>query len=313
MARAVGDPMFEGRNPTTGELLGRPHGRNAVPAFDVVPRPTKSVSILYGLGDAVTARAVFPPITRGWRRRSPTWTDTGGPPRPRACVRTGVVGGGFDHRTSRGGDPLLHTHLVVGNRVQGPDGRWTALTAGNCIGIGWPPTPSTGPPAGARPAAVRWPWWARPPPARVRPPDRRWRRPCRGRGRCRLGQPAHRRAGSCGPRPGWLGPRRVSLLTCRLDRAGRCRVVLTLWPMRWRMPATLRHGGHGPAAARACRSLQPCREAWTRMRLTLARPRPTVARSESRGCVCAENAGWGAVVVCAWPPWIPLPTSQNGA
>ena len=25
------------------------------------------------------------------------------------------------------GDPLLHTHLVIANRVQGPDGRWTAL------------------------------------------------------------------------------------------------------------------------------------------------------------------------------------------
>src|SRR6266540_5695958 len=36
--------IFEGRNPETGELLGRTHGRNAVPAFDVVLRPTKSVS-----------------------------------------------------------------------------------------------------------------------------------------------------------------------------------------------------------------------------------------------------------------------------
>ena len=35
------EAMFEGRDPTTGELLGRPHGRNAVPAFDVVLRPTK--------------------------------------------------------------------------------------------------------------------------------------------------------------------------------------------------------------------------------------------------------------------------------
>src|SRR4029453_14196282 len=26
-----------------------------------------------------------------------------------------------------GGDPLLHTHLVVANRTQGPDGRWTAV------------------------------------------------------------------------------------------------------------------------------------------------------------------------------------------
>jgi TrwC relaxase len=57
--------MFEGRDPTTGELLGRPHGRNAVPAFDVVLRPTKSVSILYGLGGAATGRAVLAgPLTR---------------------------------------------------------------------------------------------------------------------------------------------------------------------------------------------------------------------------------------------------------
>jgi hypothetical protein len=39
----------------------------------------------------------------------------------------GVLAVGFDHRTSREGDPLLHTHLVVANRVQGPDGCWTAL------------------------------------------------------------------------------------------------------------------------------------------------------------------------------------------
>ena len=51
--------VFEGRHPDTGELLGRPHGRNAVPAFDVVLRPTKSVSILYGLGDQVTGRVVL--------------------------------------------------------------------------------------------------------------------------------------------------------------------------------------------------------------------------------------------------------------
>src|SRR4030095_4491278 len=39
----------------------------------------------------------------------------------------GLLGVGFDHRTSREGDPLLHTHLVVANRTQGPDGRWTAV------------------------------------------------------------------------------------------------------------------------------------------------------------------------------------------
>ena len=33
----------------------------------------------------------------------------------------------FGHRSSRAGDPLLHTHVVVANGTQGPDGRWTAL------------------------------------------------------------------------------------------------------------------------------------------------------------------------------------------
>jgi hypothetical protein len=38
--------MFEGRDPTTGELLGRPHRHDAVPAFDVVlhrPRASRSL------------------------------------------------------------------------------------------------------------------------------------------------------------------------------------------------------------------------------------------------------------------------------
>jgi hypothetical protein len=33
----------------------------------------------------------------------------------------GLLAVGFDHRTSREGDPLLHTHLVIANRVQGPE------------------------------------------------------------------------------------------------------------------------------------------------------------------------------------------------
>jgi conjugative relaxase-like TrwC/TraI family protein len=123
--------MFEGRDPTTGELLGRPHGRNAVPAFDAVLRPTKSVSVLYGLGDAVTGRAVLAAHHAGVREAVAyldghlgTRRGHGGHQR---VSGQGLLAVGFDHRTSREGDPLLHTHLVVANRVQGPDGRWTAL------------------------------------------------------------------------------------------------------------------------------------------------------------------------------------------
>src|SRR5215213_1546647 len=39
----------------------------------------------------------------------------------------GLVGVAFEHRMSRSGDPNLHTHVLVQNAAQGPDGRWTAL------------------------------------------------------------------------------------------------------------------------------------------------------------------------------------------
>jgi conjugative relaxase-like TrwC/TraI family protein len=123
--------MFEGRDPTTGELLGRPHGRNAVPAFDVVLRPTKSVSILYGLGHPATGRAVLAAHDAGLAEAVPYLDGHLGARRGHGghehVSGQGVLAVGFDHRTSREGDPLLHTHLVVANRVQGPDGRWTAL------------------------------------------------------------------------------------------------------------------------------------------------------------------------------------------
>jgi hypothetical protein len=34
---------------------------------------------------------------------------------------------GLDHRTSWAGHPLLHTHVIVANGVQGPDDRWISL------------------------------------------------------------------------------------------------------------------------------------------------------------------------------------------
>jgi conjugative relaxase-like TrwC/TraI family protein len=123
--------MFEGRDPTTGELLGRPHGRNAVPAFDVVLRPTKSVSILYGLGDPATGRAALAAHHAGLAEAVGYLDEHLGARRGHGGVQhvdgQGLLAVGFDHRTSREGDPLLHTHLVIANRVQGPDGRWTAL------------------------------------------------------------------------------------------------------------------------------------------------------------------------------------------
>jgi hypothetical protein len=94
--------MFEGRDPTTGELLGRPHGKGAVPAFDVVLRPTKSVSILYGLGNSATGRAVLAAHHAGLAEAVGYLTSTLGPAAAtpvsntcpaRACWRSGSTTG----------------------------------------------------------------------------------------------------------------------------------------------------------------------------------------------------------------------------
>jgi conjugative relaxase-like TrwC/TraI family protein len=123
--------MFEGRHPDTGELLGRAHGKGAVPAFDVVLRPTKSVSVLYGLGDPATGRTVLAAHHAAVAAAVGYLDAHIGTRRGHGGVEhvqgQGLLAVGFDHRTSREGDPLLHTHLVVANRTQGPDGRWTAL------------------------------------------------------------------------------------------------------------------------------------------------------------------------------------------
>jgi conjugative relaxase-like TrwC/TraI family protein len=97
----------------------------------VVLRPTKSVSVLYGLGDAATGRAVPAAHHAGLVEAVGYLDGHLGARRGHAghehVSGQGLLAAGFDHRTSREGDPLVHTHLVIANRVQGPDGRWTAV------------------------------------------------------------------------------------------------------------------------------------------------------------------------------------------
>jgi conjugative relaxase-like TrwC/TraI family protein len=132
--------MFEGRHPDTGELLGRPHGSNAMPAFDVVLRPTKSVSILYGLGDSVTGRAVLAAHHAGVREAVTYLDGHLGARRGHGGVQhvsgQGLLAVGFDHRTSR---RVIRCCTPIwwwptGSRGRTDAGqRWTAAT---CIGIG---------------------------------------------------------------------------------------------------------------------------------------------------------------------------------
>src|SRR5215218_995272 len=160
--------MFEGRHPTTGELLGRAHGRNAVPAFDVVLRPTKSVSLLYGLGDPTIGRAVLAAHHAGVAEAVAYLDQHIGTRRGHGGVQhvsgQGLLAVGFDHRTSREGIRCCTPTWwwPTGRRVRTGAGRpWTAATS---IDIDWPPTPSTAPATSAN-SPGRWGWSGRRPTA----------------------------------------------------------------------------------------------------------------------------------------------------
>jgi conjugative relaxase-like TrwC/TraI family protein len=124
--------LLEGRDPATGELLGRALTEGSVAGFDLTFRAPKSVSILFGIADpAVTGEiivahdaAVAEAMAYMEREACRARRGQGG-----AIIVKGhgFIGAAFRHRTSRAGDPLLHTHVVVANATRADDGRWTAL------------------------------------------------------------------------------------------------------------------------------------------------------------------------------------------
>lgn len=122
--------VFVGRDPRTGELLGRHHRTDGVLAYDFVFRPAKSVALLYGLGTVEESQAAMAAHHAGLEaavayleRFAKLRRGRNGVDRVDAA---GLLAVGFDHRASRAGDPLPHTHVIVMNRAQGPDERWTA-------------------------------------------------------------------------------------------------------------------------------------------------------------------------------------------
>jgi conjugative relaxase-like TrwC/TraI family protein len=123
--------LFAWQDPRTGQQLGRAPRQDAMPAWDLVFRPHKDVSILYALGDEATGRKVAEAHQAGVRAAVAYLDEQVGTRTGRHGAEhvqgEGLLAVGFTHRTSRAGDPLLHTHLIVTNRTQGPDGQWRTL------------------------------------------------------------------------------------------------------------------------------------------------------------------------------------------
>jgi conjugative relaxase-like TrwC/TraI family protein len=132
--------VLESRDPASGERLTRAQGAPKIPGFDATFCAPKSVSLLFALGeaeasnevrnahDAAVVAALRVLETEAARARR----GRGGTERH---VAEGFVSAGFRHRTSRAGDPHLHTHVLVANLVWCPDdGRWSALDARSLYG-----------------------------------------------------------------------------------------------------------------------------------------------------------------------------------
>ncbi|MFI8528555.1 MobF family relaxase [Promicromonospora sukumoe] len=114
--------------------------RKAVAGYDLVFTPSKSISVLWGLGDAATREAITKAHTQAWQDTL-AWIESeaaltrGGAGGVRQIDTHGLTAVAFDHLDSRAGDPNLHTHVAVSTKVLGVDGIWRALDGRVLLGL----------------------------------------------------------------------------------------------------------------------------------------------------------------------------------
>jgi conjugative relaxase-like TrwC/TraI family protein len=126
--------MLTGHDPATGEPLGLQHvaGRGPVPGFDLTFSAPKSVSLTWALGGAeaggeiAEAHAASSAAALDYLQREACWTRRG-KGGAEFVHGTGFLAAAYVHRSSRAGDPQLHTHVLIANATMGPDGKWRRL------------------------------------------------------------------------------------------------------------------------------------------------------------------------------------------
>jgi DNA primase catalytic core len=104
----------------------------AIAGFDLTFSPVKSVSALWALADphlaAAIERAHQAAVADALRfvETHALFSRTGANGVRQVDVQ-GLIGAAFTHRDSRAGDPDLHTHVAVANKVQTLDGKWLSI------------------------------------------------------------------------------------------------------------------------------------------------------------------------------------------
>ena len=134
-------------DPTTGEQLGRrysPGGsfrdkagverpRRKFSAYDLAYALPKSISAAWALADDGTRKEIEEAFDRSvgavvrFVQAEAVASRRGFNGVERVGVPAGATIARFDHWTSRAGDPHVHAHLLVHNRVRCEDGKWRTL------------------------------------------------------------------------------------------------------------------------------------------------------------------------------------------
>jgi conjugative relaxase-like TrwC/TraI family protein len=103
-----------------------------VAGYDLTFSPVKSVSTLWAVADSAVAAVIEQAHQAAVKdalmfiEEHALFTRTG-PQGIRQVNVRGLVAAAFTHRDSRAGDPDLHTHVAVANKVQTLDGRWLSI------------------------------------------------------------------------------------------------------------------------------------------------------------------------------------------
>ena len=121
-ARELAEQIAKDSRPRTQTVAG----------YDVTFSPVKSVSTLWAVADPAVAAVIEQAHQAAVKdalafiEKHALFTRTG-PQGIRQVNVRGLVATAFTHRDSRAGDPDLHTHVAVANKVQTLDGRWLSI------------------------------------------------------------------------------------------------------------------------------------------------------------------------------------------
>jgi len=107
--------------------------QTAIAGFDLVFTPSKSVSIAWGLGDKQLRKDIeaahehaIQDVVRHLENNV-IMTRRGHNGVRQIDTKSGIIGTKFRHYDSRAGDPNLHDHVVIANRVEGTDNKWSSI------------------------------------------------------------------------------------------------------------------------------------------------------------------------------------------